>query len=41
MIYYVDIDETICNTPESRDYSLADPMKDRIQVVNDLYDDGE
>jgi len=40
LIIYVDIDETICNTPESRDYSLAEPMEDRIQVVNDLYDDG-
>ena len=26
MIYYVDIDETICTSPENRDYSLAVPI---------------
>jgi hypothetical protein len=40
MIIYVDIDETICSTPESRDYSLASPIMDRIEKVNKLYDDG-
>ena len=40
MIVYVDIDETICKTPESRDYSLAVPMKDRIKTINNLYDEG-
>ena len=36
MIVYVDIDETICKTPESRDYSLAVPMKDRIKTINNF-----
>ena len=40
MIIYVDIDETICSTPESRDYNLASPIMDRIEKVNKLYDDG-
>ena len=40
MIIYVDIDETICNTPSSRNYSEAKPMMDRINKINKLYDDG-
>ena len=40
MVIYVDIDETICNTPESRDYSEAKPIKENINKINDLYDEG-
>ena len=40
MIYYVDIDETICISPEDRDYSKATPLMDRIGKINDLYDSG-
>lgn len=40
MIIYIDIDETICGTPSSRDYSLAIPLLDRIKKFNKLYDDG-
>ena len=40
MVIYVDIDETICNSPEDRDYSRAVPMVDRIERINKLYDDG-
>ena len=40
MIIYVDIDETICITPESRDYSKANPILTNIEKVNKLYDDG-
>ena len=41
MIVYVDIDETICETPaENRDYSLATPLLSNIQRINDLYDQG-
>ena len=40
MIYYVDIDETICSSPESRDYSMAIPLQDRIAIINELYDSG-
>ena len=37
---YVDIDETICRSPESRDYSLAIPIVDHIHKINELYDAG-
>ena len=40
MIIYVDIDETICESPESRDYSLAVPLRDRIEKINKLYESG-
>jgi hypothetical protein len=40
LIYYVDIDETICTSPESRDYSMATPLQDRINIINELYDSG-
>ena len=40
MVIYVDIDETICNSPESRDYSQAIPMPERIKKINKLYDEG-
>ena len=40
MIIYVDIDETICKTPESRDYSLAVPIQKNINKINNLYDNG-
>lgn len=40
MIIYVDIDETICETPDDRNYSLATPIADNIEKVNALYDAG-
>ncbi len=40
MIIYIDIDETICDTPPSRDYSLATPLKENIVKANKLYDEG-
>ena len=40
MNIYVDIDETICTTPESRDYTLATPIIENVQKINDLYDEG-
>jgi len=40
MIIYIDIDETICISPENRDYSLATPIKENIAKANKLYDDG-
>jgi len=39
MIYYVDIDGTICTNTEG-DYSHAQPLMDRIYVFNRLYDRG-
>ena len=40
MVIYVDIDETICTSPESRDYSLAKPVLSNIEKINSLYDEG-
>jgi dTDP-glucose 4,6-dehydratase len=40
MIVFVDIDETICSSPESRDYSLASPIESNINKINNLYDSG-
>ena len=40
MVIYVDIDETICNTPKELDYSLATPIIDNIKKINLLYEQG-
>ena len=40
MIYYVDIDETICEYEGERDYPLAVPIKQNIEKINKLYDEG-
>jgi len=40
MIFIVDIDETICITPEDRDYTKSKPIPERIKKINQLYDDG-
>ena len=40
MIIYVDIDNTICNTPPSADYTKAKPIYERIAKINSLYDQG-
>jgi len=40
MIIYVDIDETICRSPESRDYNYAIPVNCNIKKINELYDAG-
>jgi histidinol phosphatase-like enzyme len=40
-IIYVDIDETICETPNyPRVYSNAIPIKKNIEKINKLYDEG-
>ena len=39
LTYVVDIDNTIC-TQTYGDYSQAKPFFDRIQKINELYDDG-
>ena len=39
MIIYVDIDNTILDT-DGVNYENTKPMKDRIQKINDLYDEG-
>jgi hypothetical protein len=40
MVVFVDIDETICEYIGKREYELASPIKDRIEHVNKLYDEG-
>ena len=47
MIYYVDIDETICYYKEesqdqfgARNYDKAIPIKENIEKINKLYDEG-
>ena len=37
--YVFDIDETICHT-EGSDYDNSVPKTDRIEKVNNLYEDG-
>ncbi len=39
MIYFIDIDNTLCKTV-GEDYGHAKPFKGRIKVVNHLYDEG-
>lgn len=39
-VIYVDIDETICKTSSTRDYSLATPIIENIEKINKLYDEG-
>ena len=41
MIIFVDIDETICTSPESRDYSKAEPIRKNIKKINKMYDNGD
>ena len=40
MIYYVDIDETICFYEGDRHYPDAIPDHERIAKINELYDKG-
>ena len=40
MIIYIDIDETICETPKSRDYTKAIPLKENIEKANKLFEEG-
>ena len=41
MIVYVDIDETICISPENRNYFEATPIRKNIKKINQLYDEGD
>ena len=40
MIYVFDIDGTICTKVTDGDYNKAEPIQDRIELVNNLYDEG-
>lgn len=39
-VIFVDVDETICESPSNRDYSKAKPIYDNITKINKLYDVG-
>ena len=39
MIIYIDIDETICHSP-NKDYEKATPIQENIDKGNKLYDEG-
>ena len=41
-VYCVDIDGTICEKPHHNDgdYTSSQPLNDRIEKINNLYDDG-
>ena len=38
MRYCFDIDGTICTPTIGRDYHLAEPFYDRIEIINELYE---
>ncbi len=40
MIIYIDIDETICNSPDVPDYTTSKPIMSNINKANKLYDQG-
>lgn len=40
MNIYIDIDETICKTPENRDYNQSVPILENIERANKLFDKG-
>ena len=40
MVYYFDIDGTICTMSKNLNYEEAQPIKDRIDKVNELYNLG-
>tara|TARA_Y100000589_G_C27003845_1_gene567907 strand:- start:108 stop:443 length:336 start_codon:yes stop_codon:yes gene_type:complete len=40
MTYVFDIDGTLCTKVTNGDYSTAEPITDRIEIVNHLYDKG-
>lgn len=40
MTIYIDIDETICHSPNVPDYTTSHPIMENIQKANELYDAG-
>lgn len=40
MVIYIDIDGTICETPDVSDYSISYPIEKNIKIANNLYDSG-
>jgi CMP-N,N'-diacetyllegionaminic acid synthase len=40
MVIYIDIDDTICNSPNKPDYTNSTPILENIEKANKLYDQG-
>ena len=40
MVIYIEVDETICNSPDKPDYTTSTPIIENISKANKLYDDG-
>jgi hypothetical protein len=40
MVIYIDIDETICHSPNVPDYTISHPIIENIEKANQLYDEG-
>jgi vacuolar-type H+-ATPase subunit E/Vma4 len=40
MIIYIDIDDTICHSPDKPNYTTSTPIKENIEKANKLYDEG-
>ena len=40
MVIYIDIDETICLSPDKPNYTTSTPIYENIQKANKLYDEG-
>lgn len=40
MVIYIDIDETICHSPNVPDYTDSYPIIENIEKANQLYDQG-
>jgi hypothetical protein len=40
LVYYIDIDNTICTPVENAEYEKASPFQDRIEEYNKLYENG-
>jgi hypothetical protein len=40
MVIYIDIDETICHSPDKPDYTTSTPIVENINKANKLYEQG-
>ena len=40
MIIYIDIDDTICYSPNKPDYTISHPIVENIMKANKLYEEG-
>lgn len=40
MVIYIDVDETICNSPDKPNYTTSIPIKKNIKKANKLFDEG-